>query len=96
MSCKLAILKLKDVGCQVGCSMLPIGRLDDEDDWLIGTTSNNVVLARTSNEKDFRIRSLASSFSDRKIRKARANPNATSCIFFSGMMFVRRSQMVNK
>ena len=27
--------------------MLPIGRLDDEDDWSIGTTSNNVVLART-------------------------------------------------
>ena len=48
-----------------------------------------------SDEKEFRIRSLASSFSDRKIRKARANPNATSCIFFSGMMFVRRSQMVS-
>ena len=49
-----------------------------------------------SDEKDFRIRSLASSFSDCKIRKARVNSNATSCIFFSGMMFVRRSHMVNK
>ena len=28
-------VKFEDVGCLVGYSMLPIGRLDDEDDWSI-------------------------------------------------------------